>query len=446
MATTVVQTAITRIADPRPVWQLVIGWAVLLPLIFFAVHGSFSFEGGGNNVSSNAGSLSGLASPGHSPGFIGYVVFPGIAYSVVFWLILKNAGRILALSMQMKMITLLSLLTVCSALWSQDPFRSAYNGTLYIVETLFAFYLVLKFDAERMASMAMMVGAVLAGFGLVMALLFPQFGTLYNARDGLAWQGLFSDRSAAAKCLVFLLSPALTLHRRPFRYRHALYIALMSLMIFMAHAMTARVVLLGYVIFMALLRVATKFGRRSALLVGGGLLLGLGLIAFVSLPWLPLALQGLGRNATLSGRTGIWSAVLISVAKRPLLGYGFYAFWRGLTGESASLILRSNWVFGYAHNGVLEICLQLGLLGAVVFFATLFQAIRNAWFCVRNGCPPGVEWYAGVIVLTIMYNVDESTVLWPIELLSILYIVACCGLAMAARRLKFQKQMEALYS
>jgi exopolysaccharide production protein ExoQ len=85
-------------------------------------------------------------------------------------------------------------------------------------------------------------------------------------------------------------------------------------------------------------------------------------------------------------------------------------------------------------------------MGVAVFFATLFQAIRNAWFCLRNGCPPGVEWYIGVIFLTIIYNVDESTVLWPIELLSILYIVACCGLAMAARQIKFRKTMEALYS
>jgi exopolysaccharide production protein ExoQ len=346
----------------------------------------------------------------------------------------------------MKLITLLSLLTIGSALWSQDPLRSAFNGTLYTVETLFAFYLAVKFDAEKMTSIMMMVGGVLGGFGLIMALLFPQLGTLHSARDGLAWQGLFSDRSAAAKCLVFLLSPALTLHRRSFRYRQVIYIALMSLMIFMAHAMTARVVLLAYVVFMALIRVFTKFGRRSALLVCGGLLLGLVLTACICLPLLPMALQGLGRNATLSGRTGIWAAVLISIAKRPLLGYGFYAFWRGLTGESASLIVRSNWLFGYAHNGVLEICLQMGVMGVAVFFATLFQAIRNAWFCLRNGCPPGVEWYIGVIFLTIIYNVDESTVLWPIELLSILYIVACCGLAMAARQIKFRKTMEALYS
>jgi O-antigen ligase len=105
-----------------------------------------------------------------------------------------------------------------------------------------------------------------------------------------------------------------------------------------------------------------------------------------------------------------------------------------------------NWVFGYAHNGILEICLQLGLVGVAVFFVTLFQAIRNAWFCLRNGCPPGVEWYIGLIALTIMYNIDECSILLPNDLLSILYVVACCGLAKAAARLKDLKTIEALYS
>jgi O-antigen ligase len=246
--------------------------------------------------------------------------------------------------------------------------------------------------------------------------------------------------------MVFLLSPVLTLRRGSFRYRHIIYIALMSLMIFMAHAMTARVVLVGYAIFMALIRLFNSFGRRSAPVLCGVLLAVAAATLYFSLPLLPIILHGMGRSATLTGRTGIWASVLMSIAKRPFLGYGFYAFWEGLKGESASLIVRSNWVFGYAHNGILEIWLQLGLLGLAVFFVTLFQAVRNAWFCLRNGCPPGVDWYIGVIALTIMYNFDESTVLWPIDLLSILYLVACCGLAIAARQIKFHRMMEASYS
>jgi exopolysaccharide production protein ExoQ len=444
MVTAAVAPTVTYSAVRSPSTRnLVIGWVLILPISFLAVGGVFSFEDSGG--SSNGSSLAGLASTGRHLGFMGHIVLPGMVYSIVLWLILINLNRIISLALQVKVITLLTLLTICSAVWSQDPSRSAMNGCFYLIGTLFAFYLVLKFDPREMISIMMMAGAVIGVFGLILVIAFPQFGTGDSARDGWVWQGVFGDRSGAAKNLVFFLSPALTLRPRSFRYYHLAYIALMLLMIFMAHAMTARVVLLAYLVFMVLIRTFLSFGRRSAFLICGLLLATSVLIACITLPFVPQILHSIGRNATLTGRTGIWAAVLRAIAKRPFLGYGYYAFWQGLKGESASLLIGSRWVFGYAHNGILEIGLQLGILGVAVFFLTLFQALGNAWFCLRKGCPPGVEWYIGVIALTIMYNIDESTLLWPIDFLSILYVLACCGLAIAARKIKSHETMEALY-
>jgi exopolysaccharide production protein ExoQ len=444
MATTVAPATTMRDAPPRSMTHLVLGWVLTLPLIFYAVHGTFSFQGHTNNPG-GPGSLSGLAEPGHDRGFLGSVAIPGTAYLIVLWLILMNAKRIVSQALQMKMITLLALLTICSALWSQDPFRSLYNGFFYFIDTLFAFYLVVKFDPEEIQSLLMMGGGSVSVLCLIMVIFFPQYGVLHSSH-GAAWHGLFGDRTQAAKCFVFLLSPAIIFRRKSFGYRHLIYIALMSLMIFMAYAMTARLVLLVYIALMASISVSSKFGRRSSLVVLGMFLAALALFVCIALPFFPQLLAGMGKNASLTGRIPIWIALLRSIEKRPLLGYGFYAFWQGLKGESANAIVAVHWVFGYAHNGILEICLQLGLVGLAIFFVTLFQAVRNAWYCLRNGCPPGIEWYIGLIALTIMYNVDESTVVWPIELLSILYLVACCGLAKAARQLREIKTIEAMYN
>jgi exopolysaccharide production protein ExoQ len=445
-ATAVDPTTTNGAARSQPIPHLVIAWILVLPLMFFAVAGNFSFEGSGEGAMTGGAPLAGLASSGHHFGFLGYVVFPGIAFSIVLFQIVVNAERIALQALQMKMITLLALLTICSALWSQDPFRSAYNGIFYFIETLFAFYLVLKFDTEEILSLMMMVGSSLCVLSLMTVIFLPRFGLTYSARDMGAWHGVFTDRTTAGKCLVFLLSPAIIFGRRRFSYRHIVYIALLLLMIFMAKSATGRVISCVYIALMATISFLSRFGRRSSLLIGSTFLAAGALITYLGLAYLPLLFEGLGRNATLSGRTAIWTLVLRSIAKRPLLGYGFYAFWQGLRGESANAIVGAHWVFGYAHNGILEICLQLGLVGTGLFFLTLFQAMRNAWFCLRNGCPPGAEWYIGVIALTIMYNVDESTVLWPIDLLSILYVVACCGLAKAARQIREIKTIEALYN
>jgi O-antigen ligase len=228
-------------------------------------------------------------------------------------------------------------------------------------------------------------------------------------------------------------------------YYHVGYVVLVAFLVFMAHAATARVITMLYIGLMGSVYLYGKFGRRSSLVIAG-LLLSVGIFtASVGVLFLPQLLSALGRNATLSGRTEIWNLVLVSIGKRPLLGYGFYAFWLGLRGESARLIVGTNWVFGYAHNGILEIWLQLGLVGVGLFVLTLFQAARNAWTCLRAGCPPGFQWYIGLIALTFLYNVDESTVLWPIDLLSILYLVACSALAIRARQIRQIESIEAMY-
>ncbi len=431
MATTVIQGLQPRTKSLRFMPQLVLGWVLIIPLVFYAVHGTPSFESVRTSGDTSS-SLAGLASSGRQSGFVESILIPGVGFSIVMWLLLTNAKRIFSMALQMRMLTLLALLTMCSVAWSQDPFRSAYNGCFCFIETLFAYYLVTKFDTEEIRSVVMMAGLAIAIVGLAMVFLTPQFAVAHSARDGVAWTGLFSDRTTTGKTMVFLVSPAIVFVRKTFRYRHIFYVLLLSLLVFMAHAATARVILIFYIALMAAIRLYITFGRRSSVVIAGIFAAVGGVVISVGLLLSPLVLSALGRNATLSGRTLIWTFVLRSIAKRPLLGYGFYAFWLGMKGESARLIVGTHWVFGYAHNGFLEIWLQLGLVGVVVFFITLFQAIKNAWFCLRRGCPPGVQWYIGIIALTLVYNLDESTVLWPIDLLTVLYMVACCGLAKAA--------------
>ncbi len=80
--------------------------------------------------------------------------------------------------------------------------------------------------------------------------------------------------------------------------------------------------------------------------------------------------------------------------------------------------------------------LQVGVVGLGIFLITLVKAFRDGWFCLTHGHTPGVEWCFGLLLLTCMYNIDEETLLFSKDLLSILYVVACTGLAVEAARLK----------
>jgi O-antigen ligase len=202
----------------------------------------------------------------------------------------------------------------------------------------------------------------------------------------------------------------------------------------MARAVTALIVVGLYAVFMAGLHVARRLESRAALALGMTFFLVALTCSYAGIPFVADALAGLGRDVTLTGRTEIWSALMPSIYQQPLLGYGFYAFWLGLTGESGNVIRTVHWFFGYAHNGMLEIVLQLGIVGLGLFLVTFVHAMKDAVNAYRARSS-GVDWYIGLIILTVLYNIDEATVVWPTDLLSILYVIACCGLSIAAKRL-----------
>ena len=86
----------------------------------------------------------------------------------------------------------------------------------------------------------------------------------------------------------------------------------------------------------------------------------------------------LGRDATLTGRSDIWREVWRAILKRPLLGYGFSAFWIGLKGEAFNVITMLGFVVLHAHNGFLEIMLELGGTGLASFGLSYLRACHLA--------------------------------------------------------------------
>jgi O-antigen ligase len=95
------------------------------------------------------------------------------------------------------------------------------------------------------------------------------------------------------------------------------------------------------------------------------------------------ALEAMGRNPTLTGRTEIWKG-LLEFRGNTALGTGFESFWLGerVTRIWASGDLLSG--INESHNGYLEIFLNLGwigvgLLGAIIVrgYSRIFSAVRQ---------------------------------------------------------------------
>ena len=151
----------------------------------------------------------------------------------------------------------------------------------------------------------------------------------------------------------------------------------------------------------------------------------------------------LGKDVTLTGRTGIWSAVFDSIAKRPLLGYGYQAFWLGLEGESYRVILAVSWVLAQAQNGFLDVMLEMGLAGLAIVLLVFGFAFRDGVVCLLRSRDDAhlraVEWYLTIVILTLIYNLDESFLFDPKHFGSMMFLLACVGLKIEWLRLRVSR-------
>ena len=431
----------TRTSSPSARGLRSLPLAILGTFVFFAAQGHFSFQLGEEAV---GGALPG-AVPTRVPSLVGDILIPGLAYSFCLFWVVKDHRRVTYFFGRFKMLSLLGVLAAVSALWSQNPLRSLAYGTFYLVGTLFAYWLVVRLRPHELRMVLVQTGLVVCLAGLFLAVVLPKYGAAHDARSLGAWRGIFSNRTAASKVLVFLLTPGFVSWGKKVSANQVSYVLLVTLMLIQLHAVSSFVVLACYLATLAFLRLARVIGRRLSLALFTSITIVGTLLATFTVAYLPDILRAMGRDPTLTGRTTIWAVLLESMMKRPLLGYGFYSFWQGLNGESAAVIHATNWTFGYAHNGYIEIFLQLGLVGGLIFLCTLMNAAKDAWRCFRLDRSGKFDWFVGLFVVTLVYNIDEATVFWPNDLTSILYIVTCCGLSLAVQQLKQSGHFEGAY-
>jgi exopolysaccharide production protein ExoQ len=137
----------------------------------------------------------------------------------------------------------------------------------------------------------------------------------------------------------------------------------------------------------------------------------------------PNLLSVLGRDPTLTGRTAIWNLVL-GMTANPLFGTGFESFWLGSRLQTMWSIYW--WHPNEAHNGYIEIFLDLGWVGIALLAVLLLSGLRNTFAAVREQAEAGGLLLAYLVVVLI-YNVTESAFreldpIWFVLLLSVIAV------------------------
>jgi exopolysaccharide production protein ExoQ len=113
----------------------------------------------------------------------------------------------------------------------------------------------------------------------------------------------------------------------------------------------------------------------------------------------------LGKDPTIHGRTEIWSLVL-GLHTNPLVGTGFESFWLGPRLEKMWAAMP-NFYMNEAHNGYLELYLNLGWAGICLIALLLATGYKRVISGIRRN-PKEASLFLGFFLCTLFYAFSEA--------------------------------------
>ena len=295
-------------------------------------------------------------------------------------------------------------LVVISVAWSIHPdltFRRSISAILLI---LVAAYLTVRFGEKARMRVFSFVFAILGVASLVFVAAYPDYGIVQGQ-----WRGVFDQKNNFGAILATAIFVELYLlvlgNWRPI-WRFGL-LSIYFILLILSQSFTSLLCALLYLMGTAVYSVG-KHDKLAGLAVA--ITLGLPLLLLQLGLWsnADFLLSFFDKDATLSGRTDLWLAVLNLIKQRPLLGWGYMATWVQTDPQTVAIYQEFQWRVPSAHSAYLDVTLQLGLVGLGLLLTIIAIAWQRARACCRKGVLP-LGWFSLVFIVgALLYSISES--------------------------------------
>ena len=315
-------------------------------------------------------------------GFMRVAYLP--AYAVGFLLIALNPRNMLRVLLRQPLLIILMLVVIGSTAWSIAPDVTTRRAFAVTCTTLGGLALAARY---KWAELAELVGAtfiVLIVGSFVAALAVPSIGVMTELFPG-AWRGLWMEKNGLGGLMALgfcLLSAAALLNPRRAKLWW-LFAGLALVLVLMSTSKTSLISLVVGGAALAFVLIARRSPAAGSAItwtgVAGAMLLG-GFLLVASNVFFEL----LGKDATLTGRTKIWSAAMRQIEQRPWTGYGYAAVWDDKSGWGpfAWITKDAGFQAHHAHNSWIEQWLGMGIIGLVAWGLFYLQTLALAIIAV----------------------------------------------------------------
>ncbi len=312
--------------------------------------------------------------------FVTMRTFPGdelILYPLALFFVVRMvicADEFLPVAARSAILFALPVLCAVSWGWSAAPEAALRFGIMLIFNALIVIYIATRMNAGQLARAIFLAGA---------ALVLQSLTAYENFHRG----GLFTSKNYFANRMLFVFVAALAVaynreENAVLRLLALPFIATTFYFMVLANSATALLISVGsFVVMTGLWLLWNPLSRiqhaRSFAFLALLAAVIAGLMVLLNADTQSLygqALQGLGKDGTLTGRTMLWEAAERIWQEKFWLGTGAEGFWLWSRGEAATLLelshKRAGTDFNF-HNSYIEVRVHLGMFGLIAIVASV---------------------------------------------------------------------------
>ena len=330
------------------------------------------------------------------------------AYGCTALLVLLSPGDTLRAFLRQPLLILILWIVGVSTLWSISPDHTIRRAIALVFTTLGGVVVAARWRWGGIAEIMATAMGLLAVVSLILCLFDPTFGRMQTLFPG-AWRGLWLEKNALgnmmtigfmAACAAALLEPR----------RAKLWWPTAGLCLLLVLASTSKTSLVSCLLGVCGLLLVWIMRRGPAGKVIGtyGAVTGLLIVGFVALVASNVVLAALGKDATLTGRTQIWAAVMRRIQDRPWLGYGYGAVWDNTSPGSplAWIIKQAGFRPAHSHNSWLQQWLDVGIPGLIAWALYFLETCTRALIALYRS--PGAYLAVPFLLVYAMTSLTES--------------------------------------
>jgi exopolysaccharide production protein ExoQ len=333
-------------------------------------------------------------------------------YAIIAGLALVRAPRLVRAWPAFVAVGLLVGLCFASKYWSIDAATTQRRVIALAIASVFSVYLGAVFRGVALPRM-LAWACLLMGLGsLVFVFAFPAIGVHHGDNDGL-WRGLWYEKNQMGLVMVVgAVSAAAWIaaeERLPIAAVGAFLVS--CLLVAATQSKTSLLCLMAALGVIGGLWAMRKGGAAFSVFAIWAAVLAAGAGVWLWESHSVAILEALGKDPSLTGRTDIWDSLMRRVAERPWTGYGYAAFWGRDSVPAAWVRQETQWPVPSAHNGWIDLLVQLGWPGLVV--VAVIVAVTALAVVARIGGAGLREggWSAGYLVAFIILSFSESVLL-----------------------------------